>query len=160
MSGSGSLSGPFTAPRCNCVNFTTNLSPFSALTGLIELPDLTRPMARVAACLITVRAALLVMLDVLRVVKEASFVPPPLCVPWCLVSCYEMSSGPCVWGGASFVQPPLCVPSAEPLLGSNTKCSRGMRLRTLGPTVNLQTITTNKKRPLRRTEASRGKADE
>lgn len=77
------------------------------------------PLARVAPCLITVRAALLVMLDVLRVLKEASFVPPPLCVPQCLVSCYEMSSRPCV-GGVSFVEPPLCVPSAEPLLGRNT----------------------------------------
>lgn len=82
-----------------------------------------RPLARVAPCLITVRAALLVMLDVLRVLKEASFVPPPLCVPRCLVSCYEMSSGPCVGGGGvvvvvvagvSFVQQPLCVPGAEP----------------------------------------------
>lgn len=68
----------FTAPRCRCVNFAANFSPFSALTGL---PDLTRPMARVAACLITVRAALLVMLDVLRVVKEASFVPPAIVRP-------------------------------------------------------------------------------
>lgn len=72
-------------------------------------------MVRLAPWLITLRAATAchARCPPSSVLREAFFVPMPLCVPQCSISCSAMASKPCV-GQSLFCAPTIVWPGAEP----------------------------------------------